>query len=957
MQQWWASSVRRQLVFALAICAGLGGFTNRDRALQAQDIGRSKSIGAPKQLLPRYRLQAAALNQEELRAQVVQWEEELRAFGPARSDDPTARPLLETKLALACVQLGEFARAEPLLRSAEAEWRSLRRAGVVDDPSVQRTLYEQHAISLGNLGLFYQELGDYPAALQALQAAEEVVALQEPSAPLRIAVLNDLANLYYDMGDVATSVRVYSDLIKVLRRQTDDRAALADTLHNLALVHWKSRDFDAARQTMDESLAISAAAGEAGDALAHSLESFALICSSRGELQDANAAFERSLAIYEDRLLPSLDAVARVCNNWGLNRAREGKFAEADALLQRGLQLRRDWYGERHLTFADSLQDLARLRDAQGRSAEAANLMAKALRITLDRLAMTARCQSERQQLAMAAAFREQLDLLLSFTTRVNWPARTTYGLVLPFKGAVFSRQRELRLARRLPDLAPQFEELNQVSSQLARLTFATATRRDLPAWKSRWEELSARKEALEQALWDAASQHSAGGELPGIGSVELEDLWKVLPDDAVLVDYLEYDFFEPVQKRVGEPPERRLLAYVISPRQEPVRVELGPVSALEPLVNRWRTEVQAGGTGLEVGTELKRKIWLPLGATVAAAPTVLVSPDGILNRLPIGALPGAEPGSYLIEQQLVALVPTPQQLPSLLGDTMPDQTTSAEPLLLLAVGNVDFNSATKPAVADASSASSRRRRRAGEPMSWAELPATRGELLAITDSFRSVNPDARTQILDRGLATEEQVRRAAEQAGYVHFATHGFFASPEFRSALASARGDDGGAPSGADVASGLHPGLLSGLVLAGANQPPEDGDDGVLTALEVAELDLSHLELAVLSACETGLGEVAGGEGVLGLQRGFQVAGARTVIASLWKVDDEQTRQLMERFYENYWRKELGMADALHEAQLWMLREGGARDLRLRPATPEQPKRTPPYYWAAFQLSGDWR
>jgi CHAT domain-containing protein len=157
----------------------------------------------------------------------------------------------------------------------------------------------------------------------------------------------------------------------------------------------------------------------------------------------------------------------------------------------------------------------------------------------------------------------------------------------------------------------------------------------------------------------------------------------------------------------------------------------------------------------------------------------------------------------------------------------------------------------------------------------------------------------------------------------------------------------------------SGFHPGLLSGLALAGANRPAAmDTDDGILTALEVAELDLSGVELASLSACETGLGETAGGEGLLGLQRAFQTAGARSVVASLWQVDDEATRQLMVRFYENLWRAKepLGKLAALREAQMWMLREGVKRGLVRRTAAKE-PTRTPPYYWAAFVLSGDWR
>ncbi|HEY5313746.1 MAG TPA: CHAT domain-containing protein, partial [Pirellulales bacterium] len=156
----------------------------------------------------------------------------------------------------------------------------------------------------------------------------------------------------------------------------------------------------------------------------------------------------------------------------------------------------------------------------------------------------------------------------------------------------------------------------------------------------------------------------------------------------------------------------------------------------------------------------------------------------------------------------------------------------------------------------------------------------------------------------------------------------------------------------------SGYHPGLLSGLVLAGANHPQAGGDDGYLTAEEVATLDLRGVELCVLSACETGLGEVAGGEGLLGLQRAFQEAGSRAVVASLWRVPDQATRHLMERFYTNLWDRQSRMTkiDALREAQLWMLREGASRGLSIDDAPSTSDKRLPPYYWAAFVLSGDW-
>ena len=125
---------------------------------------------------------------------------------------------------------------------------------------------------------------------------------------------------------------------------------------------------------------------------------------------------------------------------------------------------------------------------------------------------------------------------------------------------------------------------------------------------------------------------------------------------------------------------------------------------------------------------------------------------------------------------------------------------------------------------------------------------------------------------------------------------------------------------------------------------------------ALEVSALDLSQVDTVVLSACETGLGQVAGGEGLLGLQRAFQVAGAKTTVASLWKVPDQATATLMQRFYENLWDKKMGKLEALRQAQIWMLRDNGNRGLAI-PDHPADAQTLPPYYWAAFVLSGDWR
>ena len=156
----------------------------------------------------------------------------------------------------------------------------------------------------------------------------------------------------------------------------------------------------------------------------------------------------------------------------------------------------------------------------------------------------------------------------------------------------------------------------------------------------------------------------------------------------------------------------------------------------------------------------------------------------------------------------------------------------------------------------------------------------------------------------------------------------------------------------------SGYPPGLLSGLVLAGANRPPQLGqDDGILTALEVTELDLQGVKLMTLSACETGLGPVAGGEGLLGLQRAFQLAGAETTVASLWKVPDAETQLLMQEFHRNLWERKLGRLEALRQAQLKLLQAARSRGGKDDSPDSGATARTAPRLWAAWLLSGDWR
>jgi CHAT domain-containing protein len=181
-----------------------------------------------------------------------------------------------------------------------------------------------------------------------------------------------------------------------------------------------------------------------------------------------------------------------------------------------------------------------------------------------------------------------------------------------------------------------------------------------------------------------------------------------------------------------------------------------------------------------------------------------------------------------------------------------------------------------------------------------------------------------------------------------LHLATHGFFLGGICAPALpASARARAHDAAAGLDP--GENPLLLAGFALTGANRRQAAGadqEDGILTAEEIAALDLRGVEWAVLSACDTGVGETRAGEGVFGLRRAFQVAGARTVIMSLWPVEDEDTRRWMTSLYERRFARGLDTMTAVQQStreQLRRRREAGLS--------------THPFHWAGFIAAGDWK
>jgi CHAT domain-containing protein len=505
------------------------------------------------------------------------------------------------------------------------------------------------------------------------------------------------------------------------------------------------------------------------------------------------------------------------------------------------------------------------------------------------------------------------------------------------------------------------------VAGQLAKQAWATPDPKQEVHWRENVERLSAEKERLEAELSDRSAAYRQAKK-----QVTLEELQQALPKEAVLVDILQYNHCTPPDKTAGTKTswQQRLVAFVVRHDGPVARVNLGPMGPVSEAIDTWRTTFGMSPQGAAAGRWLRQKLWEPVEAQLGGAKIVLVSPDGALSRLPLGALPGKEPGKYLIEDYTLAIVPTAQVIPEIVQEQ--GRKELRKHLLLL--GNIDYDAQPgKSAPAPTSPMQPTRALPRGFSH-FDRLPGTADEVAAITRLYQSdFGRDGITTLAQR----EASKRSFLAEAGlhrYLHLATHGFFVEEKLPTpALLGQRGSErfGEMLHGPQTAE-VHAGLLSGLALAGANRAgraeardvlaENDSDDGILTAEELGTQNLDGVQLVVLSACETGLGKAAAGEGLLGLQRAFQSAGARTVVASLWSVPDNETRMLMEAFYTNLWTRKQGALDSLRQAQLAMLHGGGkAGQLRGAERDIEDDHsghaRFSPRYWAAFVLSGDWR
>jgi CHAT domain-containing protein/Tfp pilus assembly protein PilF len=869
---------------------------------------------------------------------------------------------------------GNYAAAEPLYERALAIKKKVLGP---DHPDT--------AVSLNNLAELCQIQGNYAAAEPLYERA---LAIRQkalgPDHPDTAQGLNNLAALYRVQGNYAAAEPLYKRALSTWEKVLGpDHPNTALSLNNLAALYRVQGNYKAAEPLYQRALAIrQKALGPDHPDTAQGLNNLAALYKSEGNYAAAEPLYERALAICEKSLGPDHPNTAASLNNLAGLSESQGNYAAAEPFYERALAIKEKALGPDHPDTATSLNNRALLFWEMGRSGAARPLAGRGFDIHIRHLEQTAAIQTEQQQFLMAAKVSNHLNVWLTVTSEDVNGAGEAWRRVLAWKGLTTTRQIALR--QTLKD-DPTYAEFRRASQQLSTTSInpplppsdpralaawnerAPAVRR---AWQGQKKQLEEEYQRLEKELAQKSALYRQDHQRQAVTPENIVDALRATPQPTALVDLIEYWYLG--RKAKGETSEWRVAAFVIRPEGKIQRIELGPSKAIADEVALWRKTFGRPTEQHDPGSELRRLLWEPLAPSLADINTLLVSPDGALAQLPWGALPGNKLGTHLVEELSIAVIPVPQMLPEILQA----KPWSGAPTSLLVAGDIEYGGdpgvpqdllAQRGAVG---------RQRDGHWLQFTKLDNAQSELESIGNRYRK-NVRAGNELELEGVdATETAFREKAPQYAWLHLITHGFFAPPEWSRRVSEATTQGPFAKPGEVSAMAkskpapINPGLLSGLVFAGANSPPEAGkDDGILTAIEVSALDLSKVDTVVLSACETGLGEVAGGEGLLGLQRSFQVAGAKTVVASLWKVPDAATSELMQRFYENLWDKRMGKLVALREAQLWMLHEGvkkpelwrglnlvSADNLPMDKPT-DATTGLPPFYWAAFVLSGDWR
>ena len=828
---------------------------------------------------------------------------------------------------------GNYEKAEALCLQA----RSIREKALGKE-------HPKYAESLNGLAILYVNMGNYekaePLYLKSKDIRENVLGKEHPD---YASSLNNLGNLYRRMGNYEKAEALHLEA-KDIREKVlgKEHPNYAQSLNNLAVLYTYMGDYEKAEALHLETKAIRAKVlGKEHPKYAATLQNLANLYYQTGNYEKAETLYLESKAICEKVLGKEHPEFAESLNNLGLLYTHTGHYEKAEALYLEAKTIWEKVLGKVNPEYSECLNNLALLYEKQKRFSESEPLTGEAAELECIRLSKSATFLSQRELAQYTATFQKNGDNLdACLLARPPGQAGSLPGIA--FDHSLFHKGFLLTAAARMNTSAAATPESMEISLHLKTCRRRLAAEYAKPVARQKGViELKEQANAAEKEL-----ARTVSGYAEAIRQVKWQEVQAALKNDEAAIEFVHFGVNFPQNAD-----SKMYAALLLRPGfAAPQFIPLFEEKSLTALF-RQDTELQAEQTNnLYRNPALYALIWQPLEQALARAQTAYFSPDGLLHRLNLRAI--ATPDGHILagRYRLIRLNSTRQLVipPAakavandalLYGGIQYDMDAGAIQKANASLqpikpggssGELDFH--------DTDSIHRISYRGPGEGGTWSYLPFSEVEATLLQHDLQEAGTPVR--VLSGYAATEESFKAISRPSRRIlHLATHGFF-FPDPKKTV-----EDGGWQVDSEepvFKLSDHPMIRSGLLLAGANyawksgQPLQPGmEDGILTAYEISQMDLSNTELAVLSACETGLGDIAGNEGVYGLQRAFKIAGVRYLLMSLWKIPDLETQQLMTTFYRHWLKDGQPVPDAFRTTQQEM-----------------REKYKDPFLWAGFIL-----
>lgn len=719
--------------------------------------------------------------------------------------------------------------------------------------------------------------------LRALAIAEKKL---EPTNVLMTYILNNLATIYQSKGDYERSEPMLRQVLKIYEKTIGtENNDYALTLQNLAISVRRKKDYPQAIAIYEQAIGIR----------------------------------EKTLGKEHLNIAPLLISLASVYHAMG-------DYSKALGLYRRAFEIAEKSGGLYHEYTFTALRSMANSYAAQGDTTQALEYQIRAQERTEKALALNLAIGSERLKMIQLDSTVKDTSRAISLNVSLapDNPRASALAalLILQRKGRVLDAMSDASAAllkRANPEDKKLLEQLNSTTERLAKASLSKSSKITVDEQRKQIAELTEEKENLEAEISRRNAEFQTVAQ-----TVTLEAVRAEIPTNAALIEYAVYYPYNPkppdFDKAYSEP---HYIAYVLQKDGAVKWKELGDKKTIDAAISQWRKSLRDPNSKdvKALSRTVDEKIIQPLRPLLNTAPRLFISPDGELNMIPFEALVD-ENGSYQVENYSFTYLTSGRDLLRLKNE----QSSKSQPLIVANPAFGETISAQNSPADSSAKAETKQNFTSARSLSdtyFAPLGATLQEARSIQSLF----PDA--EFLTGAEASKTKIKQTVAPK-ILHIATHGFFLEDDAENKEKTAASDQ---PE-------ENPLLRSGLALAGANRRDAKGDDGILTALEASGLNLWGTKLVVLSACDTGLGEVKNGEGVYGLRRAFTLAGTESIVMSLWAVSDYITREIMVEYYKNL-KQGIGRSESLRQVQLKMLKKEN---------------RQHPFYWASFIQSGEW-